>query len=72
MIALKVKVQLLPTRKETRTLELKKGAKVEDALRALDLFPDAWIAVRDRTPIPLDEELKDNDNIKLISVVSGG
>jgi sulfur carrier protein ThiS len=71
-MALKVKVRLLPTRKETRTLELKKGAKVEDALRALNLFPDAWIAVRDKTPIPLDEELVDNDDIKLISAVSGG
>ena len=71
-MSIRVRVQLLPTRKETRILKLDKGATVEAAVRALSLFPDAWIAVRGDMPLPLDEPLKDNDDIKLISVVSGG
>jgi sulfur carrier protein ThiS len=71
-MSIRVNVRLLPTRKESRTLELNKGATVEAAIRALNLFPDAWVAVRGDTPLPLDEPLKDKDDIKLISVVSGG
>jgi sulfur carrier protein ThiS len=69
---MKVKITLLPTKKKTKTLALEKGATVESAIRKLDLYPDAWIAVRGNSPIPLDEPLNDRDEIKLIAVVSGG
>jgi len=69
---MKVKVKLLPTRKEERNLTLEDGASVEDVIRSLELFPDAWIAVKGDTPVPLDEILHDGDEIKLVSVVSGG
>lgn len=69
---MKVIVQLLPTRKETKEVELPEGASVGDALKALRLHPDAWIAVREDEPIPLDEPLRDGDRVKLIAVVSGG
>ncbi len=67
-----VTVRLLPTKKETRIVDLEDGATVENLIRELGLFPDAWIAVRDRSPIPLDELLRANDKIDLIAVVSGG
>jgi sulfur carrier protein ThiS len=67
-----VTLHLLPTRKETRRLNLEKGATAEGAIRALGLYPDQWIPVREDTPIPLDEELRDGDELKLIAVVSGG
>jgi len=69
---MKVTFHLLPTRKETRILDLKEGAKVEDAVRALGLYPDAWVAVRGSEPIPSDGLLADGDEIKLVSVISGG
>lgn len=69
---MKVTFHLLPTKKEKKVVELEKGATVEQAIRALGLFPDAWIPVKENTPIPLDEPLNDGDTIKLISVVSGG
>ncbi len=53
-------------------MELEEGAKVEDALRAMGLLPDGWIAVRRDVPIPSDEPLRDGDEVKLVSVVSGG
>ena len=70
--AMKVKVRLLPGKKRVRTLELGARSTVEDALRSLGLYPDAWIAVRGQTPVPLDERLRDGDELKLISAVSGG
>ncbi len=69
---MRVKVRLLPTQRRTRTVELGSRATVEDAIRALGLYPDAWIPVRGDTPVPLDETLSDGDSLKLISVVSGG
>jgi len=69
---MKVTFHLLPTSKQTKTLELKDGAKVEDAVRVLGLYPDAWIAVRGSEPIPSDGPLADGDEIKLVSVISGG
>lgn len=69
---MKVKVRLLPARKEARTVEVPERASVADLIAALGLYPDAWIAVRGDQPIPLDEGLSDGDDIKLIAVVSGG
>jgi sulfur carrier protein ThiS len=69
---MKVKVRLLPGKRRAKTLELGARATVEDAIRSLGLFPDAWIAIREETPVPLDERLRDGDNLKLISAVSGG
>jgi sulfur carrier protein ThiS len=69
---MRVKVHILPTWKETKSVEVEKGTTVEGLIRELHLYPDAWIAVRDQTPIPLDEVLEDGDEIKLVAVVSGG
>jgi sulfur carrier protein ThiS len=69
---MKVTLNLLPTRKERKVIELKPGSTVETAIRALGLYPDAWIALRADEPLPLDEVLDDGDELKLISVVSGG
>ncbi|MEM0343118.1 MAG: MoaD/ThiS family protein [Thermoplasmata archaeon] len=69
---MKVTVRLLPTLKETRMLELPAQSTVQDMIQALGLYPDAWIALRNDRPVPLDDELADGDEIKLIAVVSGG
>lgn len=72
MRSTRIEVTLLPTRKETKSLEIAAGSRVEDAIRALGLYPDAWIPVMDETPVPIDEKLKDGDKLKLIAAVSGG
>jgi len=69
---MRVTVHLLPTRRETTVLDLPDGATVEVAIRALGLMPDGWLAIRGGEPMPLDEELLDGDELKLVSVVSGG
>ncbi len=69
---MKVVLTLLPTRKERKIVQLKKGATAEDAIRAIGLLPDGWIPVRRDEPVPLDELLEDGDELKLIAVVSGG
>lgn len=70
--AMRVTATILPTKKETVPVELPEGSTVEDLVRALSYLPDGWIAVRGGRPIPADEPLTDGDELKLISVVSGG
>jgi len=67
-----VRVHLLPAGKETVVVDLPEGATAEDAIRALRLLPDGWIVLKGGEPVPLDEQLDDGDEIKLVSVVSGG
>ena len=67
-----VTVHLLPTRKQTRVVELPDDATAEALMRTLGLFPDAWIALRGKDPIPSDEPLADGEEVRLYSVVSGG
>jgi len=69
---MKVKIRLLPSQKKARTIDIKKGSKVIDAILEMDLHPDAWIPVRGDAPVPLDEILREGDELKLIAVVSGG
>lgn len=69
---LRVEVTLLPTKKETRVIDIRAGSRVEDAIRALGLYPDEWVPVRGDTPLPLDGKLRDGDRLKLIAAVSGG
>lgn len=69
---MKVTVHLLPTRNKAIVLELPEEATAEGAIRALELLPDGWIVLRGGEPIPLDERLSEGDELKLVSVVSGG
>ncbi len=69
---MRVTLQLLPTKRTKEVLELERGATVADAVRRLGLYPDGWVPVKGDGPIPTDAILEDGDEIKLISVVSGG
>lgn len=71
-MTIKVTLLLLPTGRERKTVELKDRATVEDAIRAIGLLPDGWIAMRDNAPIPSDERLVDGEELRLFGVVSGG
>ena len=43
-----------------------------DALAALKISPETVIVVRKGKPIPIDEKLKDGDEIQIVGVVTGG
>ncbi len=69
---MRVTLHLMPTKRTTKVVELPDGSTVSDAIRKLGLYPDGWIPVKGDQPLPADEVLRDGDEIKLISVVSGG
>ena len=53
-------------------LDLSESGTPFDALKMLQIPPDTVIVTKDERPIPLDTQLKSNDEIAIIRVVSGG
>jgi sulfur carrier protein len=52
--------------------ELRPGMTLRAALLKIDIQPESVLAIRQGEMITDDEILKDGDEIKLISVISGG
>ena len=53
-------------------IELDENSSVKDLLDKLKINPVTVIAARDNELIPENEKLRDNDNIRIMPVVSGG
>lgn len=51
---------------------VKKDSTILDLLNKLDLKPDTVIVMRDNIPIPIDENLKKDQELSIIQVSSGG
>ena len=63
---------LLVSDKKTHKLKLPSSATLIDMLEKLQIPPDTVIIMRDGAPIPIDTNLKPNDEVEVIRVVSGG
>jgi len=57
---------------KSKKIELNQNSSVKDLLGKLKINPVTVIAARDNELITENEKLRDNDNIKIIPVVSGG
>ena len=55
-----------------KTIEIVENSSVKDLLANMKINPVTVIVSRDNNIITEDEKVNDNDNIKLISVISGG
>jgi len=68
---MKVKITCYP--KDTSTVvEIKKGETVQMLLKKLQLRSDAVIVMRGSTPIPMDDTLDDEIELRILQVASGG
>lgn len=68
---MKIKVNISRT-KETKSLELDIGTTVQGALKKLNLKPDTIVVMNKNKPIPIDDELRDGEELVIIQVSSGG
>ena len=69
----KIKVNIFVDRNNlNKTLELDKNSIVSDLLKSLNINPVTVIVSRNNELILEDEKLKNNDEIKILSVISGG
>ncbi len=58
--------------RENKNIEVNFNGNAAELLSRLGINPDAVLIVRNNELIIEDEVLKESDNIKIISVVSGG
>ncbi|MGQ9478907.1 MAG: MoaD/ThiS family protein [Thermoproteota archaeon] len=58
--------------RDTRVLELRDGSSVMELLKMLGISPSEVISVRNGKIVTEREVLKDGDEVKLLSVISGG
>jgi sulfur carrier protein ThiS len=69
VLTVNVKVVL---NKRSEELVLADGTTIEGMLKKLDLYPDAHIVLRGKTPLPLTDSPRDGDELRVIKVASGG
>jgi len=68
---MKVKITGVPQDIST-VVEIKKGETVQMLLKKLQLRSDAVIVMRGSTPIPMDDTLDDEIELRILQVASGG
>ena len=68
-----IKISLFIDREnKNKTVQLTGNSKVSDLLKELNINPVTVIVSRNSELILEDEKLNDNDEIKILSVISGG
>ena len=68
---MKVKITRVP--QDTITVvDIEKGETVQSLLKRLRLRSDAVIVVRGSRPIPEDDSLEDDQELRILQVASGG
>ena len=63
---------ILSRTKEKRKLEFEKGLIVESVLKKLNIKPDTVIVMSNNHPIPIDDEIKEGQELTILQVSSGG
>jgi sulfur carrier protein ThiS len=67
----KVTVNISRTGK-TKTVDLEKGSTIQDVLTKINMKPDTLIVMSKNKPIPIDDEIKDGEELTILQVSSGG
>ena len=64
---MKITIKLSRSNK-TREIDLKTGSTVEDILKKINLKPDTVIVMNKYKPIPVDDEIKDEEELTILQV----
>ena len=69
--SMKIQVKTLPENKK-KEIDIKSGSKIIDLIRKINLKPDSIVVLKDTVPIPIDDEITENQKLTIIKVSSGG
>jgi sulfur carrier protein ThiS len=68
-----MKVKIIRIPQDTSTvIEIKKGDSVQILLKKLHLRSNTVIVMRGTTPIPVDDTVQDEQELRILQVASGG
>ena len=68
---MKVKIIMIPSN-TTKEVKMKKGSTIFHLLQSLELKPDTVIVTRENIPVPIDDIISVDTELKIIQVASGG
>jgi sulfur carrier protein len=68
---MKIRIIILPEN-STKEVDIEPGSSVNDLLMNIQLKPDAIIVLRDNIPIPVDDILTEEQELRIVQVASGG
>ncbi len=58
--------------KEIKNVTLEENSIIIDLLKKLKLKPDTVITMRNKIPVPVDDNLEDNDKLDILQISSSG
>ncbi len=67
-----MKITVANEREKSTNVVTLEGSSVSELLRHLQINPETVLVVRNDEVLTEGEALKDNDSIKILSVISGG
>ena len=56
----------------TKKIILKSGTSINDLLKKINLKPDDIIVLKENTPVPVDDILYEEQELRILKVASGG
>jgi sulfur carrier protein ThiS len=68
---MKIRVKLIP-QNTSQEIDIKKGSIVIDLLRTIHRRPDSVIVLKNKTPMPVDDVILDDQELSIIQIASGG
>jgi sulfur carrier protein ThiS len=68
---MKVKIRFVP-QNTTQEVNVERGSTVTDLLRILHRRPDSVIVLKNKTPVPIDDIVPDDQELSILQVASGG
>jgi sulfur carrier protein ThiS len=72
-VSIQVNITIILSRtKEKRKLEFEKALTVEQVLKKLNFKPDTVIVMSKNYPVPIDDEIKEGQELTILQVSSGG
>jgi sulfur carrier protein ThiS len=69
--SMKIRVKLIP-QNTSQEIDIKKGSTVTDLIQTIHRRPDSVIVLKNKTPLPVDDTLLDDQELLIIQVASGG
>ncbi len=71
-VSIQVNITIILSRTRKRKLEFEKALTVEQVLKKLNLKPDTVIVMSKNYPVPIDDEIKEGQELTILQVSSGG
>ncbi len=68
---MKVKVNIIRTN-ENKEVNLEKNSLILDLIKKINFKPDTVVVMRGKKPVPVDDEIKNNETLNILHISSSG